>query len=277
MPEFKQTITNDESFISQNDEKIDTNDVNEEEKEQQGKAEDEMNNISNDDINADTSGEEDEETDDAPDEGEKAEDTSDKSDEENEDKNLDDFLEDEQDDKSSDETQKGKFDGFDTFEEYKQHIADEKANTEKQSVDYNKIENSDLSNAEKQKQVFETFYEKHSNILPESVKDNYLKFFSSGNNAFLHIDNHLHKLSEALSSLRVDLPFSEKLEKAVNIAFSSEIASKEQKKGEAKAEIRAQKVNKAVGNSTNTTSKTEKSNYSKGQLWAAKKMEVKLN
>lgn len=251
--------------LTGNEKKINVNNVSEEEKIEQEKIINKMGNI------ADTSGEDLE--------GSETEPEEDKSDEDEEGEEPD-YLNSEDEGEEPEETPKGQFDGFDTLEEYKQHIIaeHEKTAAEAKADDYQEIEKSDFSEAEKQKQIFLKFFDKHSETLGDKAKDCYLKFYENNNADFLKIDNQLFKLTTAMSSFKSDLPFSEKLEKAFQWAFKDELLKKAQKKGEVETEIRTQKVNKAVGSpSVNSNNKSGALKFSKAQLWAAEKIGVKLN
>lgn len=257
--------------LTGNEKKINVNNISEEEKKEQEKIINKMKNI------ADTSGEDLEGSDEE--EISEEEPGEDKSDEDEKGEEPD-YLNPEDEGEEPEETLKGQFDGFDTLEEYKQHIIAEQNKTagEAKTDDYQEIENSDFAEPEKQKQIFLKFFDKHSDLLGEKAKDCYLKFYEHNNADFLKIDNQLFKLTTAISSFKDDLPFSERLEKAFQWTFKDDIARKEQKKGEVKAEIRTQKVNKAVSQPTSGGSgQSSTPKFSKAQLWAAEKIGVKLN
>lgn len=260
--EFNQQIKQNldgEGFLTESDKKIDVIPDNEEEKATQDKVAEEMKKSSPDDINADTSGDTSEDEDeDLSDEDKET------SEEEDEEFGEDKPPKDESDDKLDDETPP------------LAEPAEDESKKSENNAKIQEIENSSLSDAEKQKQIFLQFCDNNSDVMTPEIKENYLKYYSTGNNAFLHMDNKLHKFSEALGSFRNDIPFTKKLDMAFNIAFNSEIAKKEQKKGEIKTEIRMQKVNKAVSSPTGSTGKPTASKYTKGQIWAAEKMGVKL-
>jgi len=180
------------------------------------------------------------------------------------------------------ETPEGQFDGYKTFEEYK---TAKEAEIETIKNPQNTAVPPDLDEGEKQKFVFTDFYNKHKDILPESVLDNYLKFWQSGASGtpiveYLRMDDHLYKLTNEMDKFRDDVPFQEKLERAFNNAFSDEVIKKKQdiaqKQGEVRAEIRTQKVNRAASTSIKNESGGNKK-YSSDQEKMAKKMGIQLD
>lgn len=273
---FNNTIENRDSGISDKDTKIDTTANSSEEQEEQDKALLTINEFNESgDTSPDESDESDEESDeDEPDDkkDKKSEDDEDESDEdedsEDEEKESDEDEEDEEtEDEESDETKsEWEQEGFKTPEEYIAHLKQGKND----SVDETKL--SDEERADIQKNSILGVYEQYKDILPKSFKENYDKFFSTNNNAFLHLDNHLHKFVEALEKTSDKIPFKERAAIAATIAFRDKLSKKEQKKGEVIAEIRTQKVNKSASSPINTSKKGSNSDYSQESIEAGKKM-----
>lgn len=252
--------------------KIDTTAQNNEEQELQDKAEDAMENdedISNDDIDADTSG-------DSNDEDEEEEEDEEESDED------DDSFDDESEDDSEEELEEVDNDNSkDEALEEETKESEESFLGEKKSVTNDKIKeieaNNDLNQAEKDRLIMSEFLSLHKDVIPESARLNFDKFIASSNDAFLHIDDSLHKLVVAVNEYRSDIPVSERLNKAYQLVFAGKIAKLEQKKGEVKAEIRAQKVNKAVSQpSVSSSSKSKNNGLTQEQRDVYKKMGVPI-
>jgi len=286
--DFNQTIKNDESGINEGDEKIDTTPDNEEETEEQKKASQKFED-KNDDTSVDDSEDEESDDDSKDEEKESEDDESDKdsdneSDEESDDEsdegesdNTDEEGEEEsesEEDSDDDTKPKWEEEGFKDEDAYKTYLEKHPEPTKLES-DKNK---DNLSEAEKQKDSVFTLFDKHPDVLPKSAKENYQKFYDSGNNAFLHLDDHLHKFSNALDKISEKLPFDERISEAFKLAFTNETSKLERKKGEVKAELRTQKVNKSASKSTKgDDSKSSKETHTPEQLEVARKMGVKLN
>lgn len=239
----KQGISKNESGIGENDTKIDTSPDNDDEAREQEKAKEimEINNF-NENIDDDTSGDESEDEEESDEDDSKdEEEESDESEEEESEEESDESNKETEDkeDANQDNAPKWQKLGFESAEKYADHL-EEKLNGE-QKVDY--------SDPEKQKQTMDSFFDKHSDVIPNNVKENYTKFWETGNATFLHIDNELHKLITALEEIKDTVPLNKRLEYAFGIAFPERISKNEQKKGEVRAEIRTQKVNKSTSQS----------------------------
>ncbi|MFA6354019.1 MAG: hypothetical protein WCW93_03755, partial [Candidatus Paceibacterota bacterium] len=264
-------------------EKIDTAPTNEDEKEQQEDAINEINNF-NEDL-PDTSGDESESKEEESEDEKSEEETDEEEDEESKDKKSeeesDEKSEEESDESKEEESEKSdeegleqdsrpewEREGFKTAEEYIAHLKNEKATPP---------EDDNLNEPEKQKQTIFDLIDKHKDILPVAMKDNYEKFYTTNNTAFLHMDDHLHKLVSALDKINDKLPFKERVEAAFTLAFRDKIDKISQKRGEVKAEIRTQKVNKSAGTSVKSGSeKSSGKSFTPEQLEIAKKMDIKL-
>lgn len=259
---FKGSVSDSDGVISDTDIKVDTEDVTPEIKETQDKVAEKMNDNSD---TADTSGGESED---------KSE--SDKSKEE-ESSWL--FSQDEDepdgDDKKSADgevtQEKGKYGGFDTFEEYKSAM-------DKKLEDASAVApavQGDLGEAEKQKNEVVSFLNAHADIIPKSSVENYQKFYESGDETFLKLDNNLYRLTKELEYVSEKLPIQKRMDIAFTMAFKDEIAAKEKKKGIVETELRVQKVNKSASLPVGDV-KNSNSNYTKEQLDVARKMGVTL-
>lgn len=253
--------------------KLDTSANSAEEQETQDKVENAMENnedISDDDINVDTS---DEDSDDDSDE-----------EEEDEDDSSEDSEDEEEEESESDENvdKNEKFESKDSKEDEQPEKASEESLSKKEvkDLDYSRLKeienNADLTDEAKEQQVFQTFLNIHKNTIPESARVNFQKFIDSGrNNAFLMADDSLYKLVMEVRKYKDDIPLSERLSSALNTVFRDNVAKNEQRKGEVKAEIRTQKVNKAVSTSTRATSgNPDKNSLNDMQSKAMERMNV---
>ena len=238
-------------------EKIDTTPENEKEQEDQDKVADAMENdedISNDDINADTPGDDSDDVDSSDeDEEEEAEE------EESEDEEEEEEEGEKPDSEADTESEEGELPD--------KKDSEETLTKDSGEIDYSKLKeienNSDLPDEVKEQRVMQTFLDLHKDIIPESARINFQKFIDSDrNSAFLYADDNLYKLVMEVRNYRDDLPLSDRLSKAFKVVFSQKLASNERKKGEVKAEIRSQKVNKAVI----TPAKSDTSKQTKGTL-----------
>lgn len=272
--------------IKEGDKKIDTDDVDEDLKKQQQDAINKMNN--NADNSSDDSDDEDEDSDDEEDNSSDDEDEDDSEDDESDDDswlNDDDEDDEDEDDKSdsdSDDDSKDddKNDSEDESDENKSDDEDSGDDDKKSNQDsaFSKDDNLDkLEPAVREDKAVMAIYEKNKSILPKSLIENWQKYRETGNNAFLSIDNHLHKLVMAVKKTNADLPIEERLDIGMSIAFKDELSKLEQKKGGVKAEIKNQKVNKIISNSNQSSnSNSSKKGYTSEQEKMAKAMGVKL-
>lgn len=244
---FGNTVGGSDNLLTENDQKIDTTDVSQEEKEEQDKflnslTDNEPLNSYNEDT-PDTSGDEDEDSEESEDEEEDDAESNDaeSDDEEESEEDTDSETEDESDQSNTDtdneaQTDKGKFDGYDTFEEYKE------AQKEKAGQNSNDVVDEPVKNFNDTV----SFLEANKDIIPPQTIESYKKYYESGNDAFLYGDNHLHKLNKAIADLNPNLPYQKRLAYAFDLAFKDEILKKTQKATQAKTEIRTQRVNKAA-------------------------------
>lgn len=276
--EFNNTAGVSDRTFNENDHKIDISDLSYEDIEQQEKfleslTDNDPLNSFNEDI-ADTSGEDDDESEESDDEEEDEADDEDSEsdDDETPEKGDESKTEDEADENQANESLagKGKYDGYETFEEYKESFVKP---LQQKSGDYSSQIVQEPAN---DFNATIEFLKKNSDIIPESTVDNYRKFGESENNAFVHGDNHLYKLSKAIESINTSLPYSKRLEYAFELAFKDDIIKRAQKTAQANAEIRTQRVNKAVGRSSSNESKGSESRLSAEQLNVFKKMGVKV-
>jgi len=139
---------------------------------------------------------------------------------------------------------------------------------------------ANLSAAEKENRLVRNLYEQHKDILPETFIKNWDKFIESDRSkTFLHLDDSLHKLVVNVGKFDQNLPLSERLNLAFDIAFGKEIVAKKTKQaerqGEVKAEIRTQKVGKAAGSPVKTSTAKAKSSLDGDQQTVMSKMGVK--
>lgn len=255
-------------------EKIDTTPNNDEERKDQERAlaEVESDEPLGNDINADTSGDdsddeeseeeelEDEESDDDEEEDEKSE-NSEKDDSTS--KDEPDVKSDEEAVPEEDEQKKGIFESTNNAsQEYNQKIQEIESNTS-------------LEREVKDKEVLKIFVENNKGFFPESSQVNLQKFYNTGNTTFLDIDDNLYKFVNEVRKYRSDIPLLDRLTSASKIVFHDKIIKNEQKKGEINANIKAQKVNKAIARPIKTSSeKSEKSDLSPEQKSVMEKMGI---
>ncbi len=208
----------------------------------------------------------DEEESDEDDSDEDEEDESDESDEEGSDEegesesDADDSkgqkAEDEDNDKKT-----GQFDGYDTFEEYKAAQAEKgKPDSDDKKEVFDSLSDEEKA-AVQHKQVLE-FFKSKSDVISDKTVENYKKFYESSNNAFIHLDSDLFKLTKEMENLNPNLSIKEKMEKAFIIVFHDRIKKLEQKKAEAKTEAKIQKVNKSASSSLGGSSAKSGDSYS---------------
>lgn len=280
-------------------EKIDTTPTNDDEAELQEKAlgkmqeadengveneeddiEDDDDNIFDKKIGADTSSADSESSEE--DEEEEEEEESKSEDEEGEEEEKIEEVEEKSSEDESSKQEEKKEDGEEAGEESgeKTFLEGEKTSPVSKEVEYKKLReienNPDLDYHAKEERIVQEFLNIHRDIIPESARTNFQKFIDSGRNtAFLMLDDSLYKLVKEVRNYRTDLPLTDRLSKAFRVVFADKIAKQEQKKGEVKAEIRQQKVGKAIATPTKPASgKAPKSELSSAQREALRRMGV---
>jgi hypothetical protein len=270
MPVFNKTIEDRESGISDKDTKIDTTPNSQKEQEEQDKALLEVNDFNDTGDTSPDSDDSDDSDEEETEEKEKSKDDeeSDEDDSEDEEKESDEDEEDEETEEETPDESKPEWEqeGYKTPEEYIAHLKESK----EESVDESKLSETERANV--QKNAILSIADKYSDILPKTFKENYVKFYETNSDAFLHLDNHLHKFVQALDKTSERLSFKERCELAAVIAFRDELSQKEQKKGEVRAEIRTQKVNKSASSPVNSSNSKKGNEYSKEAIEAGKKM-----
>lgn len=252
---FNNTVGDKKESIGENDVKIDVTASTPEEKAQQDKILNEITEINDFNDNSDETPLDESEDDDDSEE-EESESEEDESEEE---------AESEEDNEESDEGESEESDEEDSEEE--------SDDDQPEAVD----DNVDWTDGVKQKQVFDKLFKDEASILPKSARENYQKFYDTGNEAFLHIDNSLHKLIKSLEMINPSVPFPDRVKAAFKLAFSEKSKKMAQKKGEVIAEVRTQKVGKSASAVTKgEDGKSSKTVYSKEQTAFAKRIGVEL-
>ena len=137
------------------------------------------------------------------------------------------------------------------------------------------IKTDETAEAKEQQKAFIDFVSSHTDVLGDSIIDDYKKYVASGNNAFIFNNPNLRNLAEAIESTNPALPFADRVDKAFKIGFADKISDTAKKQERVKTEIENQKVGKIANGGQKGT--PQKSNsYTAEQIALAEQMDVEL-